>query len=96
MSKFLKFFSLCLIISCSTAETWERYTIAPKDKKWRWCSKEKDGEERHAKGICFIEKECSKKLFKTYCRNVWDVCEYGPNFTQCLMEKEVWGMRISN
>lgn len=85
-----------LLAGCSTAETWERITVKPEDKEWRWCSLEKDGPERDGKGICFIEKECQTKWFNTTCRNVWNTCEFGEKFVQCLKDKYIWGMKIKN
>jgi len=69
--------SLIFISCASTAAPWKEETIAFEKQKWRLCIKEKDGKEKHLKGLCYISKECKMRfLIRKYCRPLPKFCPF--------------------
>lgn len=83
----MKLYSLTLIfllLGCATnSEAWYEVTIDFKKQKWRLCTKEKDGIEKHLKGLCYIGKTCRSRRFRSrVCKPLPKFCAF--NNKECL------------
>lgn len=72
----MKLLSLFILLSCASIDTeaWYDVGVAFEKQKWRLCTKERDGIERHLKGLCYIGKECRNRRFRS------SICRPKPYF----------------
>jgi len=73
----LRLLSLILLVACTTRSlAWTEYSVSFKKQKWRICTKERDGINRHLNGLCYISKQCKQRLFKKICKPLPLYCAF--------------------
>lgn len=53
-----------LFFSCATS-AWVEIAPSFDKQRWRICTKELDGGDRHLKGLCYISKEVKRRTFRS-------------------------------
>lgn len=77
----LTFLTSCVSMSADWS-SWKVEDVAYDKRIWRFCSREKDGEELHRKGFCYVSQECrTRKTIlgneKSECRQLPLFCAWG-------------------
>lgn len=91
--KLKKLAILLFLSACASSAAWIEQAPPLADRTWRVpCDKEHDGEQYANKGMCYISKQCVKKLWWLECKPKQYFCAWGD--MQCMIDNDLNGRKL--